>query len=229
MIKAANPGGFFLFCACPLVSSVIQNFALCYSHPPNVVRARVMALPKRVVLVGPMGAGKSTIGRLLAREMGYRFLDSDRMIEERCGANIPWIFDVEGEQGFRQRESSMLAELAEQDGTVLATGGGAVMAPGNHSLLKHRAVVVYLCTSIEQQVERTRKDRNRPLLQNDNPEAVLRDLFALRDPIYRKLADIVMLTDKKSPRLVVRQLMNKLNPRTPRHRRQVKKEVRKND
>jgi len=185
-----------------------------------------MSLPKRVVLVGPMGAGKSTIGRMLAKEIGYRFLDSDRIIEERCGANIPWIFDVEGEDGFRQRETAMLRELAEQEGTVLATGGGAVMRPENHELLKKASVVVYLRTSIEQQVERTRKDRNRPLLQNDDPEAVLRKLFAIRDPIYTELADIVMHTDRKSPRLVVRQLVNRVNPKTPRHKRQRRKEGR---
>ncbi|MDR9423775.1 MAG: shikimate kinase AroK [Pseudomonadota bacterium] len=185
-----------------------------------------MSLPKRVVLVGPMGAGKSTIGRMLAKEIGYRFLDSDRIIEERCGANIPWIFDVEGEDGFRQRETAMLRELAEEEGTVLATGGGAVMRPENHELLKKASVVVYLRTSIEQQVERTRKDRNRPLLQNDDPEAVLRKLFAIRDPIYTELADIVMHTDRKSPRLVVRQLVNRVNPKTPRHKRQRRKEGR---
>ena len=187
-----------------------------------------MSLPKRVVLIGPMGAGKSTIGRLLARELGYRFLDSDRIIEERCGANIPWIFDVEGEDGFRQRETSMLDELSNEVGTVLATGGGAVMRAENHGLLKKNAVVVYLKTSIDQQVERTRKDRNRPLLQNDDPEGVLRRLFAIRDPLYTELADIVMFTDRKSPRLVVRQLVNRINPKTPRHRRQRRKEGRHN-
>ena len=187
-----------------------------------------MSLPKRVVLVGPMGAGKSTIGRLLAKELGYRFLDSDRIIEERCGANIPWIFDVEGEDGFRQRETSMLEELSNEVGTVLATGGGAVMRAENHGLLKKNAVVVYLKTSIDQQVERTRKDRNRPLLQNDDPEGVLRRLFAIRDPLYTELADIVMFTDRKSPRLVVRQLVNRINPKTPRHRRQRRKEGRHN-
>lgn len=185
-----------------------------------------MSLPKRVVLVGPMGAGKSTIGRMLAKELGYRFLDSDRIIEERCGANIPWIFDVEGEDGFRQRETAMLDELTGEQCTVLATGGGAVMRPENHPLLKKNSVVVYLKTSIEQQVERTRKDRNRPLLQNDDPEAVLRRLFDIRDPLYTRLADIVMYTDRKSPRLVVRQLVNRINPRTPRHKRQRRKEGR---
>ncbi|MDO3723245.1 shikimate kinase AroK [Marinobacter sp. chi1] len=185
-----------------------------------------MSLPKRVVLVGPMGAGKSTIGRLLAKELGYQFMDSDRIIEERCGANIPWIFDVEGEDGFRQRETAMLRELAEQDQAVLATGGGAIMRPENREVLKQDAVVIYLRTSIEQQVERTRKDRNRPLLQNEDPEAVLRKLFSIRDPLYTGLADIVMQTDRKSPRLVVRQLVNRLNPKTPRHKRKVHKEGR---
>ncbi|KAA1171658.1 shikimate kinase AroK [Marinobacter salinexigens] len=185
-----------------------------------------MPLPKRVVLVGPMGAGKSTIGRMLAKELGYRFLDSDRIIEERCGANIPWIFDVEGEDGFRQRETAMLDELSGEERTVLATGGGAVMKPENHPLLKKGAVVIYLKTSLEQQVERTRKDRNRPLLQNDDPVGVLKRLFRIRDPLYCRLADIIMYTDRKSPRLVVRQLVNKINPRTPRHRRQMRKEGR---
>lgn len=186
-----------------------------------------MSLPKRVVLVGPMGAGKSTIGRMLARELGYRFMDSDRIIEERCGANIPWIFDVEGEDGFRQRETAMLRELAGQAGTVLATGGGAVIREENHPHLKQDAVVVYLKASIEQQVERTRKDRNRPLLQNDNPETVLRRLFASRDPLYTGLADIVMFTDRKSPRLVVRQLVNQMNPKSSRQFRKVGKEGKK--
>ncbi len=185
-----------------------------------------MSLPKRIVLVGPMGAGKSTIGRLLAKELGYRFLDSDRIIEERCGANIPWIFDVEGEDGFRQRETAMLDELTEEKQAVIATGGGAVMRPENHPLLKQDALVIYLKTSLEQQVERTKRDRNRPLLQNDDPEGVLRRLFALRDPLYTRLADIIMHTDRKSPRLVVRQLVNRIKPRTPRHKRQLRKEGR---
>lgn len=188
-----------------------------------------MSLPKRIVLVGPMGAGKSTIGRQLARELGYHFLDSDRMIEERCGADIPWIFDVEGEEGFRQRESAMIRELADFGASVLATGGGAVMKEENHPYLKQDAVVVYLKASLEQQIERTSRDRNRPLLQNDDPEGVLRRLFELRDPIYTELADVVMVTDRKSPRLLVRQILNRLNPRTPRQRRQVRKEGRTHD
>jgi shikimate kinase len=185
-----------------------------------------MSLPKRVVFIGPMGAGKSTIGRMLAKEIGYRFLDSDRIIEDRCGANIPWIFDVEGEDGFRLRETAMLQELSHEFQTVLATGGGAVMRPENREALKNDAVVVYLKTSLDQQIERTRKDRNRPLLQADNPEEILRRLFSIRDPLYTELADIIMHTDRKSPRLVVRQIVNRINPRTPRHKRQVQKEGR---
>ncbi|ROU00615.1 shikimate kinase AroK [Marinobacter sp. R17] len=183
-----------------------------------------MPLPERIVLVGPMGAGKSTIGRLLARELGYRFIDSDRLIEERCGANIPWIFDVEGESGFRTRESNILEELSHETGAVIATGGGAVMREENHASLRRAALIVYLKTSVDQQFERTRRDRNRPLLQHDDPRAVLQELFDRRNPIYSQLADIVMMTDKKSPRLVVRQLINRIKPRTSRKKRHLRKE-----
>ncbi|WP_148861708.1 shikimate kinase AroK [Marinobacter fonticola] len=183
-----------------------------------------MPLPERIVLVGPMGAGKSTIGRLLARELGYYFVDSDRLIEERCGADIPWIFDVEGEDGFRTRESNILEELSREKGAVIATGGGAVMREINHESLRRNALVVYLKTSVEQQYDRTRRDRNRPLLQHDDPKSILGDLFARRDPLYSHLADIVMMTDRKSPRLVVRQLINRLSPRPHRKKRHLRKE-----
>lgn len=179
-----------------------------------------MKIPERIVLVGPMGAGKSTIGRLLAKELGYRFLDSDKVIEERCGANIPWIFDVEGEEGFRRRESAILAELAQETGVVVATGGGAVVREENRRHLSQRAFIIYLKTSLEQQYDRTRKDRNRPLLQKPNPRAILETLFSERDPIYRDLANLVMHTDRKSPRLVARQLLNRIRPRTDRKKKQ---------
>lgn len=179
-----------------------------------------MKIPERIVLVGPMGAGKSTIGRLLAKELGYRFLDSDKVIEERCGANIPWIFDVEGEEGFRRRESAILAELAQETGVVVATGGGAVVREENRRHLSQGAFIIYLKTSLEQQYDRTRKDRNRPLLQKPNPRAILETLFSERDPIYRDLANLVMHTDRKSPRLVARQLLNRIRPRTDRKKKQ---------
>lgn len=157
-----------------------------------------------------MGAGKSTIGRLLSSELKLEFVDSDKVIEERCGANIPWIFDKEGELGFREREEQVIDELTQQDGIVLATGGGVVMREANRRNLSDRGMVVYLCTSVEQQLARTAKDKNRPLLQNDNPEQVLRDLFARRDPLYREVADIIIQTDKRNPRWVVQELRNKL-------------------
>lgn len=158
---------------------------------------------RNVFLIGPMGAGKSTIGRLLAKELRYPFKDSDREIEARTGADIPWIFDVEGEEGFRLREEAMIAELAKEDGIVLATGGGVVMRESNRKALSQGGLVVYLRTSVEQQLQRTAKDRQRPLLQTPNPEQVLRDLIAKRDPLYREIADLIIDTDQRGPKVVV--------------------------
>ena len=157
-----------------------------------------------------MGAGKSTIGRLLAKELKFPFKDSDREIEVRTGADIPWIFDVEGEEGFRQREEAMIAELVEERGIVLATGGGVVMRPANRAALTANGLVVYLCTSVEQQLQRTAKDRQRPLLQTADPEAVLRDLMARRDPLYREIADLIIETDQRGPKVVVNTILSKL-------------------
>ena len=165
---------------------------------------------RNVFLIGPMGAGKSTIGRLLAKELKYPFKDSDREIEERTGADIPWIFDVEGEEGFRQREEAMIAELVHEDGIVLATGGGVVMRPANRAALKAGGLVVYLRTSVEQQLQRTAKDRQRPLLQTADPEAVLRDLMARRDPLYREIADLIIATDQRGPKVVVNAILARL-------------------
>ncbi|MCK5530628.1 shikimate kinase AroK [Halopseudomonas aestusnigri] len=165
---------------------------------------------RNVFLIGPMGAGKSTIGRLLAKELKYPFKDSDREIEERTGADIPWIFDVEGEEGFRQREEAMIAELVHEDGIVLATGGGVVMRPANRAALKAGGLVVYLRTSVEQQLQRTAKDRQRPLLQTADPEAVLRDLMARRDPLYREIADLIIETDQRGPKVVVNAILARL-------------------
>lgn len=161
---------------------------------------------RSLILVGPMGAGKTTIGRLLATELSLPFLDTDREIEERSGADIPWIFDVEGESGFRARETAMLDELSQLSDIVLATGGGIVMAPQNRVYLR-RGFVVYLYATVEQQVERTARDRKRPLLQNDDPETVLRRLFAIRDPLYRDVADVIVDTDNRNPRAVCRDIM----------------------
>ena len=163
-----------------------------------------------------MGAGKSTIGRLLAKELHLPFKDSDKEIEVRTGANIPWIFDKEGEPGFRDRETAMIVELCHENGIVLATGGGAVMRPENRQALRNGGRVVYLHASIEQQVARTSRDRNRPLLRNANPEKILRDLLAVRDPLYREIADLVVETDERPPRMVVREILERLAQLPPR-------------
>lgn len=163
-----------------------------------------------------MGAGKSTIGRLLAKELRLPFRDSDKEIELRTGANIPWIFDKEGEPGFRDREAAMIAELCAADGVVLATGGGAVMRAENRQALHAGGRVVYLHASVEQQVGRTARDRNRPLLRTANPEQVLRDLLAMRDPLYREIADVVIETDERPPRMVVLDILARLAELPPR-------------
>ena len=158
-----------------------------------------------------MGSGKTTIGRQLAQLLGYTFLDSDQEIEKRAGADIPWIFDIEGESGFRRREVAMVDELSQQKHIVLATGGGAILREENRRNLASRGTVVYLCTSVEQQLSRTSRDRNRPLLQTPDPEQVLRSLFAERDPLYRSVADIVIETDQRNPRWVVQELKKHLS------------------
>lgn len=148
-----------------------------------------------IYLVGPMGAGKSTIGRLLSAELKLEFKDSDKEIEDRCGCNIPWIFDVEGEIGFRDREVVAIDEITQESNVLMATGGGAVLRAENRLALKSRGIVVYLKTSVDQQLTRTGKDKNRPLLQIPNPREVLTRLMAARDPLYQEVADI---TDRKS-------------------------------
>jgi len=169
---------------------------------------------RRVFLVGPMGAGKTTIGRQLARLLGFGFADTDAEIEARTGADIPWIFDVEGEAGFRDREEAVIAEMTSWDDTVLATGGGAVLRPANRQLLTERGFVIYLCTTLEEQLRRTRKDRNRPLLQTPDPEGTLRRLFAERDPLYRAVADLVIDTDSSSPKTVAQRVLGSLRAAT---------------
>ncbi|QJQ95077.1 MULTISPECIES: shikimate kinase AroK [Halomonadaceae] len=163
-----------------------------------------------LILIGPMGAGKSTIGRLLAAELSREFVDSDHEIQARCGADIPWIFDVEGELGFREREEQMIDELTRRSGLVIATGGGAVLRESNRRALRERGSVIYLYTTVEQQLKRTAKDRNRPLLRNGNPEEILRGMFATRDPLYRATADLLVRTDRRGPRAVVGEIMRRV-------------------
>ncbi|TNE80003.1 MAG: shikimate kinase AroK [Gammaproteobacteria bacterium] len=161
-----------------------------------------MSKHNNVFLVGPMGAGKTTIGRILAKNLSLKFVDLDAEIEKRCGADIPWIFDVEGESGFRKRESLLLEELVAGEGILLATGGGAVIDPHNRQLLKQRGCVVYLCASAKQLLDRTSHDKSRPLLQVDDPMAVLTRLMDERDPLYREVADLIVETERKKPQAV---------------------------
>lgn len=161
---------------------------------------------RNVYLVGPMGAGKSTIGRVLAAELHLSFRDSDRVIEERTGADIPWIFDMEGEEGFRDRESAVLVELAQTQGAVIATGGGIILRQQNCEIMKASGYLCYLTASIEQLVERTARDKKRPLLQVENPRQKIIELLALRDPLYRAAADFIINTDRRSPKLVAQEI-----------------------
>lgn len=175
-----------------------------------------MILAGNLILVGPMGAGKSTIGRLLAKELRLPFKDSDKEIEQRTGADIPWIFDVEGEQGFREREQAVIVDLSAADGLVLATGGGAVLRAENRRALHAGGRVVYLHATVEQQIDRTSRDRNRPLLRTADPARVLSELMAIRDPLYREIADVVIETDERPPRMVVLEIIERLEALPPR-------------
>jgi shikimate kinase len=167
---------------------------------------------RNIFLVGPMGAGKTTIGKQLAQLLHLEFIDTDQEIESRTGAPIDWIFDIEGEDGFRVREKEIIAELSQRQGIVLATGGGAVVTPENRTFLAGRGIVVYLETSIEQQLERTRKDKRRPLLQNnDDPEATLIILHKERDAQYREIADVIVATNENSIKSVANKIANQIN------------------
>jgi shikimate kinase len=163
-----------------------------------------------IYLIGMMGAGKTTIGRTLARRLKLRFVDSDQEIEARCGVKIPVIFEIEGEAGFRAREAQALAELTQLEGIVLATGGGVVLAAQNRRLLAERGTVVYLRATPEHLFERVRQDRNRPLLATADPLARLRELHRERDPLYRAVADLVVDTGRQSVQVLARALLEQL-------------------
>lgn len=168
------------------------------------------AKPTRIFLIGPMGAGKSTVGRALAKSLSLRFVDSDRAIEERTGASIALIFDIEGEAGFREREHAMIDTLSKDSNIVLATGGGAILDVRTRRLLAERGTVVYLKTSVDTQLRRTSRDRNRPLLRGGRPRATLERLMAERAPLYDSIADITMETDTRGPQVVVSRLLRRL-------------------
>jgi len=158
-----------------------------------------------------MGVGKSTIGRLLASQLNMPFYDSDREIEFVTGADIPWIFDIEGEKGFRIREARMIDILTQRQNIILATGGGAILSPESREFLHSRGTVVYLRASVNQQLERTGKDKNRPLLQIENPLVKIKELFKIREPLYRETAHLIIDTSRRSPRSVSQEIVRQLS------------------
>ncbi len=163
-----------------------------------------------IFLVGPMGAGKTTIGRLLARKLGREFIDIDHYIEEQAGVDIPWIFNKEGEQGFRDRESKAVSELTQLQGLVLATGGGVVMREVNRHLLAQRGLVIYLNADVSVQLQRTAKSKNRPLLKTENPRQVLQDLYDIRNPLYQQIADIEVVSGRLYPKKMMLEVIEKI-------------------
>ncbi len=164
-----------------------------------------------IFLVGLMGSGKTTIGKILARHRGLDFFDSDHEIVARCGVSIPTIFEIEGEAGFRRREICVIDELSQRQGIVLATGGGAILAAENRAVLKARGTVVYLRCMPQELYLRTRHDKNRPLLQTDDPLKKLKELYNLRHALYMDTADIVLDSGRQSSHALVRRLENSLN------------------
>jgi len=169
-----------------------------------------MKTPKNLFLIGPMGAGKSAVGRQLAKLLHMHFIDSDDEIEDRTGVDIPFIFEKEGEAGFRKREAKAIDELSQKEGVVLATGGGAVVDTGNRSALGARGYVVYLYTSVEQQLARTQKGRERPMLNNGDRLETLTGLMETRDPLYREIADLVVDTDGRRVQAVAKEIFDSL-------------------
>ena len=158
-----------------------------------------------------MGAGKSAVGRHLARTLHLSFVDSDDEIESRTGVDIPFIFEKEGEEGFRKREAVVIDDLSKMDGVVLATGGGAIIDPDSRSRLGGRGFVVYLYTTVDQQLARTQKGRQRPLLDSGDPVETLQNLLDTRDPMYREIADIVVETDGRKVKSVANEIIDQVS------------------
>ena len=169
-----------------------------------------MRHPQNIFLIGPMGAGKSAVGRQLAKLLHLSFVDSDDEIETRTGVDIPFIFEKEGEDGFRKREAKVIDDLSAMESVVLATGGGAVADPQNRSRLGARGFVVYLYTTVDQQLARTQKGRERPMLANGDSRNILEDLMAVRDPMYRKIADLTVETDGRKVKAVANEILERL-------------------
>jgi shikimate kinase len=169
-----------------------------------------MRHPQNIFLIGPMGAGKSAVGRQLAKLLHLSFVDSDDEIETRTGVDIPFIFEKEGEDGFRKREAKVIDDLSAMESVILATGGGAVVDPQNRSRLGARGFVVYLYTTVDQQLARTQKGRERPMLANGDSRKILEDLMAVRDPLYREIADLTVETDGRKVKAVAGEILERL-------------------
>ena len=170
-----------------------------------------MKHPKNIFLIGPMGAGKSAVGRQLARSLHLSFVDSDDEIEDRTGVDIAFIFEKEGESGFRKREAAVIEDLTKLDAIVLATGGGAVVDAESRSRLGGRGFVVYLYTGVDQQLARTSRGRERPLLENGDRREILESLLLIRDPLYREIADLVVETDGRKVHSVVKEIIEQIS------------------
>lgn len=180
------------------------------SQPSSRQEGRRKFQSGNLILVGLMGSGKTTLGRALAKHLGKVFVDSDEEIQQRTGVTIPHIFDIEGETGFRQRETAAIRDLMERDNMVLATGGGAVLAEQSRELMQQNGIVIYLKASVHDLWQRTRHDRNRPLLQTADPHAKLTELFQQRDPLYLQVADIVMQSGKQSAYALMLHLVDEI-------------------
>jgi shikimate kinase len=186
---------------CKCHGNLLDSRALCWHKA---------GMKNSIILVGLMGAGKSTIGRQLARRLNLTFYDSDKVIEERTGVSIPTIFAIEGEQGFRDREEQTIRELCAMPNILLATGGGSVLRDSNRAAIKAGGCVIYLRATADQLFQRIRHDRNRPLMQTDNPLQTLRDLLKTREPLYMEVADVVIPTGKQKVNVILRDIHNKL-------------------
>lgn len=167
--------------------------------------------PNNIILIGLMGSGKTTVGKLLSRQFRWPFYDSDQEIVRKTGVSIPTIFEMEGEVGFRLREEQMIAELVQQSRIILATGGGVVLSEKNRQQLVQHGIVVYLRGTVDELWQRTRHDTNRPLLQVADPKACLAELHAQRDPLYREIADVLVETSRQPAHVLVEQLARHLN------------------
>ena len=165
---------------------------------------------RNIILIGPMGSGKSTIGSIIAKRLNREFKDSDHYIEERTGVDIARIFDVEGEQGFRDRETNALSDLLKSSNRVIATGGGSILRQENQKMLKRDGYIIFLDTSVNQQMQRLARDKKRPLLQTENPRQKLESLFEERRPIYLKLADLSIETDRRFARRLATDIIKRL-------------------